>query len=82
MAIEFLSLTPAQKKLLYLQIDDHLKTGGDLHVGTPRSLAREATRPPTKGANTSGLTQNQIWLIVGLAAAAAIVATLAVVSLL
>ncbi len=35
MAVEWINQTAAQKKLLYRQVDDHLRSGGDLLAGVP-----------------------------------------------
>jgi Tfp pilus assembly protein PilZ len=56
-AVEFLNLTPGQKRLLYREITDFVKSGGRLKVGKPprrkiadrRSTAREGKAPPAAG---------------------------------
>lgn len=59
-AIEFLNLTPNQKRLLYLEIADYLKSGGKLKAGRPpqRSVAERpaaARRDTTSPAPRHGL---------------------------
>jgi Tfp pilus assembly protein PilZ len=82
MAVTFLSLTPAQKKLLYLQIDAHLKTGGELFVGTPRSQTTGTPRPSAQDESASSLNRAKIWMLAGLVVAAAVVITVVVIALL
>lgn len=75
MAVEWLNLTPNQKKLVFQQIDNHVRSGGDLLVGTPDTErhGRPATQSPVSvvTAKTHG-----VWLIAALAVTAVIVIVL------
>jgi hypothetical protein len=56
MAVEFLGLTNAQKRLLHREISYHIRGGGDLRVGTPpgaRSRGRSAAARPVRRASSS-----------------------------
>jgi hypothetical protein len=48
MAVEWFNLTPTQKKLVFRQIDDHVRGGGDLLVGSPDAERQDwpATQAP------------------------------------
>jgi hypothetical protein len=72
MAVEWFNLAPAQKKLVYRQIENHVRGGGDLLVGTPHG-EREG-RPAAKTPGASKLAApDRARLIVGLAIAAVVV---------
>ena len=68
MAVEFLELTLAQRKLLHLHIDQYLRGGGTLNLGTPPAPGEEAARQSQRGEGGPRLSQAQVWLIVGITA--------------
>ena len=76
MAVQWFNLTPVQRKLLFCQIDDHIRGGGDLLVGTPDAEreARPAARSPV--ASKAVVAPDRTRLIVGLAITAAVVVVL------
>jgi len=80
MAVEWVDLTVNQKKLLYRQIDDHVRGGGELLAGNPAETRKErqaARAPVASPAAEPGRTK----LIVGLAIAAVVVLIVVVVFL-
>lgn len=75
MAVEWFDLTPAQKKLVFRQINDHVRGGGDLLVGTPE--AERKSRPAAQSLVTSkAAAPDRARLLVGLAIAAVVVIVL------
>ena len=75
MAVEWFGLTPAQKKLVYRQIEDHVRGGGNLLVGTPE--AKRKGQPAAKSPVTSKVAApDRTRLLVGLAIAAVVVIVL------
>ena len=76
MAVQWANLTPAQRKLLFRQIDDHVRGGGDLLVGTPDAEreGRPAARSPV--ASKAVAEPDRTRLIVGLAITALVVVVL------
>ena len=72
MAVEWFNLTPTQKKLVYRQIEDHVRGGGDLLVGTPSAERKGRPAAKTPGASKPAA-PDRARLIVGLAIAAVVV---------
>ncbi len=68
MAVEWINQTAAQKKLLYRQVDDHLRSGGDLLAGVPGpsdASAPAITATKLKAASpTSPQSIDRRWLII------------------
>ena len=84
MAVEWINQTAAQKKLLYRQVDDHVRSGGDLLVGAPgpsdaSAPAMSATKPKA-ASPASPQSINRRWLIT--AGVVAVVVVLVVVLML
>jgi hypothetical protein len=75
MAVQWFNLTPAQRKLVYRQIDDHLRGGGDLLVGTPEA-EREGRSPTQSKVTSKAAAPDRAWLLAGLAITAVVVLVL------
>lgn len=79
MAVVWVDLTPNQKRLLSIRINDHIRGGGQLLDGDPYE-ADETPRVATKSvAPAAAVTLDRNHLIIGLAAAAVVVVVLVVV---
>jgi hypothetical protein len=76
MAVQWFNLAPTQKKLVFRQIDDHIRGGGDLLIGTPDAEreGRLAARSPI--ASQAVAARDRTRLIVGLAITAVVVIVL------
>jgi hypothetical protein len=80
MAVEWINLSISQKKLLYRQIDDHVRNGGILLVGNPvpRAEARPSSGAPQ---SPTGAVSDRTALIVGLSIAVAVLLVIVIVLL-
>jgi hypothetical protein len=75
MAVEWFNLTPAKKKLVFRQVDDYVRGGGDLLVGTPD--AEHEDRPAAQSwLAPMAAMSDRARLIVGLAIAGVVVIVL------
>jgi len=63
MAVEWINQTAPQKKLLYRQVDDHLRGGGNLLVGEPQPSAPATGTTKPKAASPPSIDRR--WLIIG-----------------
>jgi hypothetical protein len=73
MAVVWVDLTPNQKRLLSIRINDHIRGGGELLDGDPYQ-ADEPPRVAKKSvAPAEAATRNRNLLIIGLAVAAVVV---------
>jgi hypothetical protein len=80
MAVEWVNLSINQKKLLYRQIDDHVKRGGTLLIGNP--VVRNNARPPSgTRAVSPGAAPDHTRLIVGLSIAVVVLLVVVIVLL-
>jgi len=75
MAVEWYNMTPAQKKLVFRQIDDHLRGGGNLLVGTPNAERRDRPAAQSPVAVVTEMPHRTL-LIVGLAITSVVVIVL------
>ena len=77
MGVEWINQTAAQKKLLYRQVNDHLRGGGDLLVGVPDPS--EASTPAISATKLKAASPappqsiDRRWLIIGIVVAAVVV---------
>lgn len=72
MAVEWCNLIPAQKKLVYRQIENHVRGGGNLLVGAP-DATRQSHQVAKKPTASNAPAPNRTRLIAGLAIAAVVV---------
>ena len=80
MAVEWVNLSVNQKKLLYRQIDSHVRGGGDVLAGNPVKT-RQDRRPAGGLAASTGVGPDRTKLIVGLSIAVVVLVVLVVVLL-
>jgi hypothetical protein len=78
MAVEWVNLTMNQKKLLYRQIDGHVRIGGNLLIGNP--VERGEDRPPAGAPPASmNAAPDRTKLIVGLSIAVVVLLVIVIV---
>ena len=70
MAVEWVDLTVNQKKLLFRQIDDYVRGGGELLVGTPDAEREAGPAARAVAASAVDAPANRTRLIIGIALAA------------
>jgi hypothetical protein len=75
MAVQWCNLSPAQKKLVFRQIDDYLRGGGDLLVGTPNAERHGPSVTQSSVAAVRAM-PGRTWLFGGLAITTVVVIVL------
>ena len=70
MAVEWVDLTVNQKRLLFRQIDDYVRGGGELLVGTPDAEREAGPAARAVAASAVDAPSNRTRLIIGIALAA------------
>lgn len=81
MAVEWIDLSVNQKKLLYRQIDDHVRSGGQVLAGN-HDGRRELRAPAEAWAESTPAAPGRTKLIVGLAIAVVVLLVVVVVILM
>jgi len=80
MAVEWINLTDNQKRLLYRQIDDHVRRGGNVLVGNPTERTQKEPRTGSSTVHSGGMS-SQTKMVIGLSIAV-VVLVVVVVALL